>query len=209
MILNGYELCLKEYSDDRQLEILKARNSEEALTLLEEHNEHPFQIVFLDINLPISEELNLINGEELGVKITKKCNAKIVVITSIVDQDRIYGILKNINPHGFITKNEATPEMLIEAIDSTLKNEKFYSKEVKNYNQNIDPKEPQSPYLDTIDLQILQLISVGEKVKNLPDFVPLSLPSIERRKKKIKVYLGVSSTSDRELILKARDKGFL
>ena len=206
MTLRGYELSLIEYSGNREFEILKAGNSVEAMTILEDNTSMPFDIVFLDINLPISQELNLINGEDLGLKIKKKYRAKIIVISSIIDQERIYGILKNLKPDGFITKCETIPEILIDAIDYTLRDEKYYSKDIKKYYRINDIK---NEHLDSFDLKILHLISVGEKMKNLPEYVPLSLPSIERRKKKIKTYFGINSTSDRELISKAKEKGFV
>lgn len=206
MILRGYELSLIEYSGNKEFEVFKAVNSAEAFAILEDNNSEPFQIIFLDINLPVSEELNLINGEELGLKIRKRYKAKIIIISSIVDKERIYGIIKNLKPDGFITKCETIPEVLIAAIVCSLKNQQYYSKDIKKYYQISDLEHD---YLDTFDMKILHLISVGEKMKNLPNYVPLSLPSIERRKKKIKMYLGVNSTSDRELISKAKNKGFV
>lgn len=206
MTLKGYEMSLIDYSQNLEFEIFKAYNSAEAIELLKLNVNDPFQIIFLDIKLPISQELNLISGEELGIKIKKDFKAKIIVISSIGSPERVHGIIQNLQPDGYITKVETTPEVLIEAIDICLSNEKYYCRNVKNI---FRIKDSTDDFLDKVDLKILYLISTGEKMKNMSEYVPLSLASIERRKRKIKIYLGVNGSSDKELILRGKEKGFL
>lgn len=206
LTLRGYELSLSEYSERYSFEFYKAHDSAEALTLIEANEPDFFHITFLDIRLPVSSTNSLINGEELGMRIKKTNTSKIVVLSSINDNQRIYSILNNLQPHAFIVKTEATPELLLEAIDHVLMNKTFYSPKIK---QLVTIQKNEDPVLDIYDIKILYFISIGEKMKNLPDYVHLSIASIERRKKKIKTYLGNIDYTDRELIEISKKKGYI
>ena len=63
--------------------------------------------------------------------------------------------------------------------------------------------------LDDIDRRILYELSIGTKTKDLPALVPLSLTGIEKRKRLLKQIFDIDSTDDRELILAAKEKGFI
>ena len=206
IILKGYELSLNEFSDNYVFEFYKAQNSVEAINLIEQNEPDFFHIVFLDIRLPVNNDYALINGEDLGIKIRKTTNSKIIVLSSIGDTQRIYSILNNLEPDGYIIKTETTPEILLDAIDAVLNDRNYFSSKIKKL-KNVQNSE--NPTLDVYDIKILYFLSVGEKMKNLPDFVHLSIASIERRKKKIKAYFGNKEASDRELIETAKEKGFI
>jgi two-component system response regulator NreC len=64
-------------------------------------------------------------------------------------------------------------------------------------------------YIDTYNRNILYHLSLGYKMKDLPKHIPLSLPTIERRKKELKTLLGVSQGGNMELLEVARRKGFI
>lgn len=204
--LRGYELSLNEFSDRYIFEFHKAHDSAEAIELIEKNETNFFHIVFLDIRLPVSDNNSLINGEELGVKIKKTIPSKIIVLSSISDTQRIYSILNNLEPNAFIIKTEATPELLLEAIDHVMSNKEYYSPKIKKL---ISIQNSQDPTLDIYDIKIMYFLSVGEKMKNLPNYVHLSIASIERRKKKIKAYFGNNDATDRELIETAIKKGYI
>ena len=71
-------------------------------------------IVFLDISLPPSADGEYLSGEDLGIAIKKllpKC--KIVVATTFNDNYRIQAILKNVNPDGFLIKNDVNKDELV------------------------------------------------------------------------------------------------
>ncbi len=206
LTLRGYELSLNEYSDRYIFEFHKANDSAQALKLIEQNEPNFFHIIFLDIRLPVSNKNSLINGEELGVKIKKTITSKIIVLSSISDTQRIYSILSNLEPNAFIIKTEATPELLLEAIDHVLFDKEYYSPKIKKL---ISIQNSEHPALDIYDIKILYFLSVGEKMKNLPDYVHLSIASIERRKKKIKAYFGNNYATDRELIETAIKKGYI
>ena len=71
-------------------------------------------------------------------------------------------------------------------------------------------KQISSDYLlDKIDRQLLHELSIGTKMKDLPDVLPMSIAGIERRKRQLKEMFNVEDCEDRELILKAKEMGFI
>jgi len=63
--------------------------------------------------------------------------------------------------------------------------------------------------IDKKDRQILYELSLGTKMKDLPNIVPLSIAGIEKRKRILKEIFDVEDQGDKALILKARELGFI
>tara|TARA_R110002033_G_scaffold66981_3_gene118014 strand:+ start:74766 stop:75422 length:657 start_codon:yes stop_codon:yes gene_type:complete len=204
MTAYGYELSLKEIVQKDILEIKKAYDIDEALSLIKRSKEHPFDLYLIDINMPPSKNHKILNGEDLGVKI-KELNqkSKIIVLTSLNNSTRIKLILNNLKPNGFLIKTKITPEILMDAIYAVLSNENYYSEEIKKFLNS------SSIQIDNIDRKILHFISIGEKMKNLPTYIPLSMASIERRKRKIKMQFNIPDCNDRELLAEASKRGYI
>lgn len=164
-------------------------------------------IVFLDISLPPSSDGKILSGEDIGVKIRQvlpKC--KIIVATTFNDNYRIQVILKNVNPNGFLIKNDVNKNELVASINSILAETPYYSKSVLE----LFRKQSSSDYkLDKIDRQLLYEMSIGTKMKDLPEIIPMSMTGLEKRKKQLKFLFEVKENDDRELILKAKEKGFI
>ena len=164
-------------------------------------------LIFLDIQLPPSTNTDILSGEDLGLKIRKsKCSAKIVLSTSLNDNYRIYGLLKSLNPDGFLIKNDINRKELLTAIDKVIHNPPYYSQTVlelvrKQMSSNIA--------LDANDRKILFELSIGTKLKDLQKVIPLSVSGIEKKRRNLKILFGVEEEGDRSLVLKAREKGFL
>jgi DNA-binding NarL/FixJ family response regulator len=166
-----------------------------------------YNIVFLDVKLPPSLNGKIVSGEDLGLKVRQKIpNAKLIISTMFDDNHRIKSIFKNINPEGFLIKSDVTTDILVNAINAILNNQIYYSETV---NQLLRKQLTSDFTLDDIDRQILYLISIGTKTKDLPEFLPLSIAGIERRKRNIKALLKVENNSNRELIKAALEKGFI
>ncbi|MFS4448470.1 response regulator transcription factor [Maribacter sp. 2307UL18-2] len=207
MTIWGYELTLKMYAENYQWNIGKATDCDQALNLLKRNSIISYDLVLLDINFRKSDNTFVKNGEELGKKIREIYpQIKIIVLTMLNDYLRIQGILKNLNPDGFIIKSEITPELLFNSIIEVLNNNQSFSYEIKKILSMLTPNVED---LSAIDRKILYYISIGEKMKNLPKHLPLSMASIERRKKNIKNFFGISEGSNRELIQIAKAKGYL
>ncbi|ETN96152.1 response regulator [Zhouia amylolytica] len=164
-------------------------------------------LVFLDISLPASKDKSIVSGEDLGIWINKKLpQSKIIVSTAFNDNYRIHNILKNLNPDGFLVKNDTTPKELINAISDIVSDPPYYSKTVLKLLR----KESSNDYLlDEIDRKLLYELSQGTLMKELPDILHLSMAGVEKRKRQLKLIFDVESTSDRELLSIARVKGFI
>jgi hypothetical protein len=95
---------------------------------------------------------------------------------------------------------------LIFAFDKIINNESYYS-------QTVIKLVGQAKYndieLDAFDKQILFHLSKGVKTKDLPQYIPLSLSAIEKRKLNIIEILEVKGGSDIDLINEAKTKGVI
>lgn len=164
-------------------------------------------IVFLDIKLPPSKDGKIISGEDLGLKINKLLpKTKIIVSTTFNDNYRVHSIFKSLNPDGFLIKNDITPKELIETIDTIINDPPYYSKTVIKL---LRKQVANDFLLDNIDRKILYELSVGTRMKDLPNILPLSIAGIEKRKRHLKHLFNIKSVDDRELLLVAKEKGFI
>jgi DNA-binding NarL/FixJ family response regulator len=170
-------------------------------------NSGNLDIVFLDISLPPSSDGKYLSGEDIGVKIKEVIpTCKVIVATTFNDNYRIQVILKSVNPDGFLIKNDINKDELVTSIKTILDNSPYYSKSVLE----LFRKQSSTDYkLDKIDRQLLYEMSIGTKMKDLPNIIPMSMPGLEKRKKQLKELFKVQDNDDRELILKAKEKGFI
>jgi hypothetical protein len=73
----------------------------------------------------------------------------------------------------------------------------------------IDLAESEAIEIDVFDKQILFHISKGTKMTDIPQYIPISLEAIEKRKQNLKIVLNLKEDSDMELIREAKSKGLL
>lgn len=211
IILEVYKTALQEASliiENTTFEIETAQNPDEALEKIVFSSKiKNYDIIFLDMKLPPSKDEEILSGEDLGLKINELSpNSKIIVSTTFNDNYRVQNILRNVNPDGFLIKNDIDTEELIEAIKAVISDPPYYSKSVLK----LVRKQMSSDYLlDRIDRQLLYELSIGTKMKDLPNILPMSMAGIEKRKRQLKEIFDVQDNEDRELILKAKEKGFI
>ncbi len=200
---------IDQQNEDISFDVHVAHNCDTAYQLIKEHADasKKVDIIFLDMRLPASEDGKILSGEDLGLKINAILpEAKIIVSTTFNDNYKVHSILKNINPDGFLVKNDITPQELITAIQEVLHDPPYYSKTITKLLRN----EVASEYLiDDVDRKIIHELSIGTRMKDLPELVHLSITAIEKRKRQIKQMFGITSSDDKDLILIARDKGFI
>lgn len=207
MIANGYDFAIKDYDSKYTFETECAYTTDEVLDKMKKYKDYFFDIVLLDINLPPSKNRTVINGEDLGIRIKQSFpKSKIIVHTALNDGQRIANIYRTINPEGFLIKTEVDADVLMKAIRKVIEDGLYYSQNV-NYllkfeSANIDK-------IEALDLKILYYLSLGEKMKNLPNHIPLSIATIERRKKNLKIFFGIADGSTKQLLDIARSKGFI
>ncbi len=169
--------------------------------------ERGYDMVFLDIRLPASQDRKLVSGEDLGELIREvQPQAKIIVATTYNDNYRMQNIIKSLNPEGFLIKNDLdTPELVV-AIKHVMQGSPYYSSTVSG----LFRKQMSQPMnVDRIDRLMLYELSMGTRMKEMPDVVPLSMAGIEKRKRILKQKFDVEDQGDKALILKAREMGFI
>ena len=170
-------------------------------------NSNGNKIFLIDIKLKPDHKNKLYSGEDLGVKI-KACfpKSKVIICTSLNQNNRILNIVKQVNPDSLIIKSDIDFNELVLSINKVIQNETYYSKTVINLLR----KRTIFPFvLDIYDTQILMELAQGARMKELQELIPLSKTAIEKRKRQLKIYFKVDTDSDRELVKAARENGFL
>lgn len=169
------------------------------------NNQANLDLAFIDVSLPAYEEMNLRSGDELGSLIQQIFpNCKIIIISMHSEPVWVNRIVKTLKPEGFISKNDINYRSFPEIMETINNHETYYSKSIV---------EAQKEFLikninwDEHDSKILQLIAEGIKTKNLPNYIPLSLSAIEKRKANMKKQLLFEGGTDAELIESTKKMG--
>lgn len=184
------------------------KNIDDAIKAINKSVENKeFDLIFLDILLPKSSDGSILSGEDLGVKIRKiSPNTKIIVATTLNDNYRVFNILSNLDPDGFLVKSDITPDELLHGIQLVLSDPPYFSATVTKF---LHKKAFNEYQLDKIDRQLLYELSKGTKMRDLPTILPMSMGGIEKRKRVLKDIFNISSKSDGELLKMAKEKGFI
>jgi DNA-binding NarL/FixJ family response regulator len=205
-IIEGYKNAITRYHPKKyDFVISQAYDCKSAYELIENAATPNFDVAFLDISMPPYEEKELYSGEDLAKLILKKMpNCSVILLTMYTELLKIKTIIRTINPNGLIIKNDLTFDELLFAFDKVMKNDKYYS-------QSVQKMLNQSPHnsieIDEFDKQILFHLSKGTSTNEMPQYIPISLNAIEKRKINLKELLKIKSGSDEELVKEAKSKG--
>jgi DNA-binding NarL/FixJ family response regulator len=207
-IIQGYKNAITRYNPNEfEFYISEAKDCKSAYEIITNPETTAFDIAFLDISMPIYEEKGILSGEDLAKLLNEYMpNCKIILLTMYTELLKIKNIIDSINPSGLVIKNDLTFDELLFGFDKVINNEVYYSQSIQKM-MDLDLQEPIE--IDVIDKQILFHISKGTKTTDIPQYVPISLEAIEKRKLNLKKLLNVNDESDVELIREARDKGLL
>jgi DNA-binding NarL/FixJ family response regulator len=147
------------------------------------------------------------SGEDLGIKIKRDFpGIKIIILTVLEDPFRIFNILSNIKPDGFLIKGETTSKELVRCLEKVLTSPPYYGSKIsKLLRSGVTHKFA----IDETDRIMLYQLSLGTKTKDLTEYVNLSLRAVEDRKKRLKEVFGVSGEGNRALLEKARESGYI
>lgn len=207
IILTGYQLSIENIDLPNDINIDTTSSIDEGFDLITKARNNPYDIIFLDISMPPSKNWNFLDGEDFGIEIKKRFpKAKFIILTMLNSNYRIHGILKNLNPNVFMIKSEITHKNLQEAFIKTIKGDYYHCEITRNI---VRKRIKDNINIDSLDRKILHHLSLGEKMKNLPELLPLSMPSIERRKRKLKNILDIYDGSDKLLLSKAKENGLI
>jgi DNA-binding NarL/FixJ family response regulator len=92
------------------------------------------------------------------------------------------------------------------AFDKILRGDVYRSNTVKN---NVKELLSNKVYLDDYNRQIISLLSKGIKTKSMPNYINLSMSSIEKRKANIRTFLGIEGGNDEDIINAAKKAGLV
>lgn len=207
--VDSYQILLSNIESNIDAEYLVAYDCEQTYNTIKKHhiNGKNIDFAFIDINLPEYPEKKLFSGSDVSILIREKFPfCKIIIISMHKEPNWVNQIFKSINPEGFIAKSDINYKCFPEIFQSIEENETYMSQSIKLSQKIMIQKNIN---WDDYDSKILQLIAQGEKTINLPNFIPLSLSAIEKRKANIKKQLMLNSGSDTELIDLAKNLGLI
>jgi len=207
-IIQGYKNAITRYNPNEfEFLIEEAKDCKSAYEIITNSETKAFDIAFLDISMPPYEEKGMFSGEDLAkllMEYMPKC--KIILLTMYTELLKIKNLISAINPNGLVIKNDLTFDELLFGFDKVMKNEIYYSQSIQKM---IDLAESEAIEIDVFDKQILFHISKGTKTTDIPQYIPISLEAIEKRKQNLKDLLNIKEDSDLELVREAKNKGLL
>lgn len=210
LIVDAYNSALLHTSavSNLNFEINLANDCDTALQKIGEMTlDNGIDLIFLDISLPPSKANKIFSGEDIGMQVREILpNTKIIISTTFNDNYRLNTIFKSINPEGFLIKNDITPQELVKAIQIVIEDPPYYSKTITKLLRKL---ASQNLVLDKIDRELLYELSIGTKMKDLPSILPLSIAGLEKRKRQLKELFDIRKKGDRELVIVAKEKGFI
>lgn len=207
VVIEGYKSILSFNDDNHTLESHTAYSSKAAYQLLTGSGNNRYDVVFLDYTLPVCEELKLYSGEDLIPVIKKhQPQSKVIVITSHAEHFLLFTLYKNHKPDGILIKSDFTPDDFLNAFNAVVNGSTYYS---QTMNEALKRFKALDFYLDFLDMQIILLLSQGMKTKSLSDHLPLTTSAIDKRKGKIRQFLGIDKGDDEDIIREARRQKFI
>lgn len=209
MTVNGYINVLSEEEfENHTLNFTKALDCEEAYNLITDPSKN-FHVAYLDLSLPPYPEKNIHSGFDLGVLI-RKINPEciIIILTMHSEAPLIDRLIKDINPEGILCKSDIDIDEFVNAFKTifTGDGETYMSNKIT---KSLKDKVFNNFNLDSYDKQILMCLSEGIATKNIPNYVPLSLSAIEKRKYQMKSMFLKGTGDDYQLIEATKKIGII
>jgi DNA-binding NarL/FixJ family response regulator len=208
MTVNGYINVLSdEHFEGYRLNFTKALNCKEAYELITD-NAHTFNIAYLDQSLPPYPEKNITSGIDIGMLLRKKMpECLIIFLTMHSEAALVERLLKEINPQGILCKSDIDIDEFLNAFKIIFSGDTYLSNKIV---KSLKDRVFDNYKLDNYDKQILMRLSEGILTKNIPNYVPLSLSAIEKRKAHMKnMLLQGKGGDDYELIEAIKKLGIL
>lgn len=210
MTVDSYVNLLSNSEFQKDIPVfIKSHTCEDAYNkiIFQQNQNNNLDFALLDINLPPYKKLNISNGIDLALLVREKFkNCKIVLLTMHSEPLTVDKIIKSVKPEGFISKSDINFELFPVICKKIMEGETVLSETIVESQRDLFKKNIN---WDNHDNQILILISQGVKTVNLPNYIPLSMSAIEKRKASIKDQLLKEKGSDKDLIEKAKKLGLL
>lgn len=211
MTINGYVNVLSEEDfEGHNLMFTKALDCEQAYNLIMEakNGQKNFDVAYLDLSLPPYTEKNIFSGLDLGVLIRNTIpDCIIIILTMHSEATLVDRLIKEINPQGILCKSDIDIDEFLNAFKIIFGGDTYLSNKIV---KSLKDKVFDNYKLDNYDKQILMRLSEGILTKNIPNYVPLSLSAIEKRKAQMKnMLLQGKGGDDYELIEAIKKIGIL
>lgn len=182
----------------------KAQDCESAskvINQLEKRNIR-LNVALIDINIPEYRKEKLLSGTDVALLIRNSFpDCVIIMLTMHTEPLLLFNVHKQVKPEGFISKNDIDFETFPEIFQNIMNNQPFYSRAI---NTAIQSLLRQTIKWDEYDTQIVLFLDKGIQTKNLPQYINLSLSSIEKRKATLKNQILDKKGTDKELIEKCK-----
>ena len=117
-----------------------------------------------------------------------------------------FDIKKKIAPDGLLVKSDFTADEFLTAFEMLVNNEIYVSKTVED---SIAELLLSDTFLDHNNRNIITLLASGILSKNLPNYIDLSMSSIDKRKAQIKDAFHIRNGNDEDIIREAKKHGFV
>jgi len=203
--LEGYQSILESVAP-KQLEVVRSHSFKEAFIAISTGMVSP-DVVFLDMHMPPFPEENIFSGEDMAGYIKSAVpDSHLIVITAFSEIFLLYNLTKNVDPDGVMVKSDFHAWELREAFRMVLSGEKYYTTTVRNGIKELLTREK---FLDSLNRQIIILLSQGIRTKDLPKHLNMSLSAIEKRKAQLKDYFCLDGGTDEHIVNEARKLGFI
>ena len=192
MSVDGYKILLSSIESNKKTNYILGYSCEEAFSIIQRAK---------------SEIEKIFSGSDVAKLIRKYFpDCKIIIISMHNEPLWVNQIHKSINPEGFIAKSDINYKSFPEAFKSVENDEIYYSESIKQSRKKMIQKNIN---WNENDSKMLRLIAEGVKTKDLPNYIPLCLSAIEKRKASIKKQLIVESGSNKELLDSAKSLGLI
>lgn len=211
MTVNGYINVLSEEEfESHNLIFTKALDCEQAYNLImhSQNGGTVFDVAYLDLSLPPYPDKNIFSGLDLGVLLRNTIpNCVIIILTMHSEAALVDRLIKEINPQGILCKSDIDIDEFLNAFKIIFSGDTYLSNKIV---KSLKDKVFDNYKLDSYDKQILMRLSEGILTKNIPNYVPLSLSAIEKRKAQMKnMLLQGKGGDDHELIEAIKKMGIL
>lgn len=208
-IIDGYKNAITRYKPETyEYSFTQGKDCQSGYDIISNPDTKSFDIAFLDISMPPYEEKGIVSGEDLAALLMKKMpNCKIILLTMFTELLKIKNIIETINPAGLVIKNDLTFDELLFGFDLILKDEIYYSNSVRKMAGQAVGGELEN--IDQFDKLILFHLSKGTKIKDIPQYVPISLDAIENRKISLKELFQIEEGNDIDLVREAKNRGLI
>lgn len=205
-MLIGYKSILEFNDKNLELEVTFCHDCEEAYHVITSDT-ISFDLVFLDRSLPPYPDKKIKSGEDLALLVKKHLPyCKIIMLTSHAEAFVIYDIVHKIRPNGLMIKSDFDGDELLVAFNNILDDKTYFSETVT---AALKEQIISQGYLDTLDRQIITLLSQGLRNKSIATELGLSDSAVEKRKVRIKDYLNIIKGNDEDIISECRRMGFI